>query len=266
MQFTEVLTRDEKKHLARFATSFEQEYALSDEFQVVSLARTLELGGFTPVHFEPEKKAEKKAEPPAPPTNTLDPSVGSGFASWIQSREEAMRQQQQRSYEEMMRQQMIAVERRVVMRDLLGYAPAQEERPLTDWNIPKLALAPVRSPGVTLSSGGKGGMYELKAGEWKFGFRPSWHTAFPSRGRAGFNLYRSNYEAQLPPLPREAQAVVKDFGADKSVVLWEADWEQREQYLDPAILVPVWRDLYSVVYTWDLTDAERSALKKASGN
>lgn len=259
MQFTEVLSRDEKKHLSRFATSFEQEYALSDEFQVVSLARTLELGGFRAMHVDPEAKPVAKA--PAAAMNTIEPGAIGGIAQMFsrQRADDARR----RAYDDAMRHAMEQMIYSSAM-GLYGSTPAKEEKPLTDWNIPKLALSPVNRPAVTLAS--ESGMYTLKSGDWSLGFKPSWHTAFPSRGRAGLNLYRSNYSAQLPPLPREAQKAVNDFGADKSMVLWEADWEQRDQYLDPAILVPVWRDLYSVVYTWDLTDAERNALKKASGN
>lgn len=227
MQFTEVLTRDEKAHLSRFVTSFEQEYALSDEFQVVSLARTLELGGFTPHHREIEKKPEAKKKKEKEPTTTHE---------WI------------------------------VMGMSTVYFGEPEDNGVTDWNVPKLALAPVRFKGeVTLSAASSG--YKLAAGKWAQAFKPSWHTPqFPNRGRAGLNLYETTYAASLPPLPREAQSAVNDFGAGKCLVLWEADWEKREQYLDPAILVPVWRDLYSVVYTWDLTEAERAALKKASAN
>jgi len=260
MQFTEVLSRDEKKHLARFATSFEQEYALSDEFQVVSLAKTLELGGFTAMHVEPPAKPEPKKEPQIAAAQPASGFLGGLGRAILPSRAE----QERRSFDEMMRRQMDVLSRQYYQSALGLYgSPAVEETPLTDWRIPKLALAPVNSRSVALAS--EGGMYTLSSGDWQIGFGPSWHTPFPSRGRAGFNLYRSSYNAQLPPLPREAQKAVKDFGADKSMVLWEADWEQRDQYLDPAILVPVWRDLYSVVYTWDLTDAERNALKKASG-
>jgi hypothetical protein len=227
MEFTEVLSRQEKKHLARFVTSFEQEYALNDEFTVVSLDRTLELGGYVTKHRKVEKATAKKEEKDDPAD-------------------------------------VLSLYRMVMYRTtFLGEEP--EDNGIADWNVPKLALAPIRRKEVTLSS--RDGRYTYSAGDkFSTSFKPAWATQFPNRGISGLNRYESTYAAALPLLPREAQAVVKDFGAGKCLVLWEADWEQREQYLDPAILVPVFRDLYSVVYTWDLTNAERDALKKASGN
>jgi hypothetical protein len=239
MQFIEALNHDERKHIARFVTSDEQEHALSDEFQIVSLVRTLALGGYLAKHRKIETKkpkAKKEPEPTAIADNSLESLI-------------------QRRYESMF-----------IRPVFWGVDEAREEtNPITDWSVPKLALCPARKDRVTLTSSAAG--YSFAAGKkWSLAFKPSWHTAFPGRGTLGLNRYESNYSAQTPPLPREAQKAVEDFGADKSLVLWEADWEEKEQYLDPAILVPVWRDLYSVVYTWDLTDAERAALKKASAN
>lgn len=46
MQFAETLSRDEVRAVSRFVDTFEAQYALHEGFQVVSLAKTLELGGF----------------------------------------------------------------------------------------------------------------------------------------------------------------------------------------------------------------------------
>lgn len=46
MQFAETLSREEVNAVSRFVDTFEAQYALEEGFQVVSLAKTLELGGF----------------------------------------------------------------------------------------------------------------------------------------------------------------------------------------------------------------------------
>lgn len=71
--------------------------------------------------------------------------------------------------------------------------------------------------------------------------------------------------SKLPPLPLEARQALTDH--PKGLVLWEAEWTVSYQPLpalgDPAIIVPVYGDLYAVAYTWDLTPVEREALAKA---
>lgn len=235
MQFAEVLTKEEAKTVGRFAESFEAEYALSEDFPVISLAKTIECGGFT---------ARKKSEKP----KRSDPEAGAIIAPAPVLMDGHLRFEAMRAYLN-----------RSVPEPTFNFEP----RPaLTQCNIPKLALAPASAKEVRLDSGDDG--YCFSADDWRSQtFKPTWHTLLPSRGRAGWDLHQSHFTAALPPLPREARQAINDYSS--ALVLYEADWEEREQYLDPAIIVPVWRDLFSVVYSWDLTDAERDALRKASG-
>lgn len=46
MQFSEVLTKEETDSISRFVDTFDAEYALSEDYPVISLAKTIEAGGY----------------------------------------------------------------------------------------------------------------------------------------------------------------------------------------------------------------------------
>lgn len=78
------------------------------------------------------------------------------------------------------------------------------------------------------------------------------------------------YRVGLPPLPAEARkAVEQNGGVDQTRILFEAkDWEQmrapvRPAMEDPAVIRHLVGDLWGVLFTWDLTPAERKALLRA---
>ena len=243
MQFVEAnLSKEEVQSLSRFAPKFESEYALNAGYKIVSLSKTIEAAGPTQKKIRP-----KQSEPSHDQMRQIgiDPA-----------------QADPRHFAQMYQQ--ISYERAIDFsrdRQLREQFPWQHEEVRTKYNVPALGLAPSGAQGVTLTSDSDG--YHYTRGNWSERVKPNWHTPF-QRGQAGNDLHRSNFDAKLPPIPREAREAADDF--DWSLLLWEADWEEEEQYLDPAIIVPVWKDLYAVIYTWDLTKLELSALKKASGN
>lgn len=251
MELQDVLTRNEKKTLSRYATSFEAEYALNEDYGVISLAKTIELGGYI------EKEAGE--EPTATVYTTyritdvaVEPIIRDNLQSLFLSRAPTLNNLWQQS---------------------ASQAEETKQTGLETWHVPTLAICSAQAERVELHDVGgyryKGINYEDKnfvdAGEnWVTDLiKPDWYTELPQRGRAGHDLHKTHCSAKLPPLPREARDALDDFPS--GLVLWEADWEREEQYLDPAIIVPVWKDLYSVVYTWDLTELERQVLEKASG-
>jgi len=246
MQFVEAnLSKEEVQSLSRFAPKFESEYALNAGYKIVSLSKTIEAAGPTPNKIRPK---------PEQPSHDQMRQLGIDPA-----------QADPRHYAQMY-QQISYDQARMggAFRDQFqrrdAVFPWQEEAP-TKYNVPALGLAPSGAQAVTLSSTSEG--YHYTRGQWSQTVKPNWHTPF-QRGNAGNDLHRSDFESKLPPVPREAREEADNF--DWSLLLWEADWEEEEQYLDPAIIVPVWKDLYAVVYTWDLTKLELSALKKASGD
>lgn len=231
MQFVEAdLSKEEVQSLSRFAPKFESEYALNAGYKIISLSKTIEAGGC----------ADKKIRPKQKDSDTFywdrNPGVMQDPRDFLYGPSARMQQRYQ-------------------------YGDWEEPSGPVRYNVPALALAPSGAQAVTLTSGSDG--YRYERGQWSETVKPKWHTPF-QRGTVGDDLHRSNFESKLPPVPREAREAADDF--DWSLLLWEADWEEEEQYLDPAIIVPVWKDLYAVVYTWDLTKLELSALKKASGD
>ena len=248
MQLVEAnLSKEEVKSLGRFVGSVEAEYAMT-EHKVISLAKTIEAGGYvdTVTRKEPDTIDFESAD------FARDPRMSPDEAYRRRSYEEAMRRQL--SY-----QRLDYETRYEMLRD--GRVVPERKKKKTPYHVPALAIAPHAAHKVHLNSDNQG--YHFTRGNWDYTVKPSWHTNF-SRGTFGQDLHTSQFESKLPPIPREGREAAADYGF--ALCLWEADWEEEEQYLDPAILVPVWKDLYAVVFHWDLTELELQALKKASGD
>ena len=117
--------------------------------------------------------------------------------------------------------------------------------------VPKLAITPSRARDVTYTGIGK--FLFFSTGKWEMGV--------PYRGK-GDLPGGPRFTATAPIIPAEARAVSEQLKF--SLVLWEADWKPVPVPLgDPAILVPLIGDLYAVAAVWDLTEMEKSVLRKA---
>ena len=116
--------------------------------------------------------------------------------------------------------------------------------------VPKLAVAPSRAPNV---------QYRMTPGFLNFEIG-KWNLSVPTKWRGGDN--EPSFTAKTPIIPVEGRALME--GYKFSLVLWEADWQPVPVPVgDPALLIPLIGDLYAVGYVWDLTELEKTVLRKA---
>lgn len=123
-----------------------------------------------------------------------------------------------------------------------------------DW-LPKLAIG---HPKATVVG--------LQVGNGRLSFDPHLDSRNTKRvDVAGISWVKSSrgqwddspsFESRMPPIPNDA----KEHITDKSLILFEANWERRPALDDPAVIEQLIGDLWVVKYTWDLTAEEKAAL------